>query len=569
MDYVSVLDTSSNQTVTENNDIAFKSTGNKCMDFFTKITRNAQPGTYLESFVEAWNENQNTTFQILMNMRDVRNGKGEKEIPIVLIFCLKNYLSHDTITQNIYIDILHKLVEYGCWKDLLKIAELTLRFNLSKNKKTQYDEKYYPELKMFAEQLLKDKTFAEESSGVKRFGISLCAKWAPTENTHYDHHPLFFTKRLVTMMGISLKEYRQMITMLRKYLNVVEMLMSTQQFDKIDFSHIPSVAMLKLKKAFSRDTNSNDVESFERCKLHKSYEEYLKKLTKGETKVNTKGLQPHELVGSYLHGNKIDDLTEAQWKEIVNNITREGSFNKVIAIVDVSGSMSGTPMEVSIALGILVSECTKEPYKGKVLTFSTHPEWHHVVGDSLREKTMCLKNANWGGSTNLRAVFDLILQDAINNSLSSEQMVDTLFIFTDMQFDSADRDWESSFEYARKQYVSAGYQLPKIICWNLRTSVTNSVPVTQHETGFAMLSGFSSELLKCVLALDDFSPIIMMRHVLESYVLPQSLLNYESCISPITEQEKSTIQKIVVDSRIKSSWKKKISDTKDKLVSDE
>jgi hypothetical protein len=560
MNSVGMLDTHANQTVTENADIAFKTTGDKCLDFFTKITRNAPLNTYIESFIEAWNENQNTTFQILMNMRDVRNGKGEKEIPIVIIFCLKNYLSYDAIARNIYIDILRKLIEYGCWKDLLKIADLTLRFKLSESKTTKFDEKYYPELKMFAEQLLKDKTLVEGSSGsMTRFGISLCAKWAPTENTYYDNHPRFFTKHLAKIMGMSLKAYRQMITMIRKHLNVIEMLMSTQQFDKIDFSHVPSVAMLKLKKAFNRDTNSNNVESSVRCKLHKSYEEYLKKLTKGETKVNTKGIQPHELVGSYLRGDKMDDLTEAQWKEIVNNITKEGSFEKVTAIVDVSGSMSGTPMQVSIALGILIAECTKEPYKGKVLTFSTQPTWHNVVGDSLREKVMCLQNAEWGGSTNLRAVFDLILQDAIKDDICPEQMVDTLFIFTDMQFNTADKDWESSFEYAKNKYELLGYKLPKIICWNLRTSVSNSTPVTQHETGFAMLSGFSSELLKCVLSFDDFSPIVMMHHVLESYTVPQSLLNHELCISPISEQEKNTIQKIVVDSRIKPSWRKKVS----------
>ena len=124
---------------------------------------------------------------------------------------------------------------------------------------------------------------------------------------------------------------------------------------------------------------------------------------------------------------------------------------------------------------------------------------------------------DWGGSTNLRKVFDLILADAIISELKPDQMISTLIIFTDMQFDSVCHDSESTFDYAHNIYEAHGYPLPKIVCWNLRTSVTKSLPITADSTNYVMLSGFSAELLKHILNGDTLTPFSMMLHVLEPY----------------------------------------------------
>jgi hypothetical protein len=126
----------------------------------------------------------------------------------------------------------------------------------------------------------------------------------------------------------------------------------------------------------------------------------------------------------------------------------------------------------------------------------------------------------------MRKVFDLILQNAINAQLTPDEMIKTLFIFTDMQFDSCDGQGQSSFEYAQQQFEQHGYKLPLIVCWNLRTSSSKCFPTTQDEVGFVMLSGFSSELLKCVMTGENYTPMIMLNQVLMPYE-SSVILKYE------------------------------------------
>ncbi len=515
-------------TTTENGDAAFTTSGDCCLDFFTRITRSANFCDYIDAFTKAWAENKEVAYQVLMNMRDVRKGKGEKLIPAVVMVYLKGNIEPAT-----YEAMLHKMVEYGCWKDLLRIIEIQSRMVLDNSKKSRVrvpitTSNNLIEVKLFADQLKKDSDELDNVEPGKNAIISLCAKWAPSENTHYNHHPMKAANNIMTTMGLTPKNYRQLLTKLRNHLGVLEMLMSTKQYDRIDFSKLPSVAMMKLKKAFDRDTNSDGVESEGRKKLHLSYKDFLQKLAKGKVKVNVKGIQPHELVSTYWYSQAdIDPLVEGQWIELKKRVMDSGAFRSVTAVVDVSGSMDGQPMQVAVALGILVAECTTGPFHGQMITFHEKPTWHRLAGSNLKEQVNCVKSAPWGGSTDLRETFDMILREAVNAKLTASEMVDTLFIFTDMQFNQAGgrkNNWESTFQYAKKSFADKGYQLPRIICWNLRTSSSKSLPLEKNEEGYAMLSGFSSELLKCVLNKDNFTPYSMMMHVLEPYVVPDEVV---------------------------------------------
>ena len=556
----------SNLSQTENGDKAFSTSGSTCLDFFVRITRNAPIADYYNAFAKAWNEDVDTAIRLLMNLRDVRSGKGEKLIPIVILFCLKFKLP-----AAVYEDILRKMVQYGYWKDLLKIHEFECRYyklidKSNRNKKLTFLDNPI-ELRLFAEQLDIDRKIYENEkqnhenqnteNKNKNVAISLCAKWAPTEKGHFDHHPMFAATKLIKLLGTDAKTYRtQYITPLRKHLNILETLMATGQLEKIDFSKIPSIAMNKMKHAFRRDCNSAGVESEPRQKLHLSYQKYLEELAKGKTKINVKGIQPHELVSYYLHGGELDSQTELQWSTIIDNIKKLGTFRNATAVVDVSGSMEGQPMCVSIALGLVLQACVQGTWHGQVITFSETPTWHMVTGSNMKEQVSCLKHAPWGGSTNLRAVFDMILERAINAKLEPDEMVKTLFIFTDMQFDSAvGKSWESTLEYGQRIFTEKGYEFPKIVCWNLKTSDTKTIPLTTDTNGYVMLSGFSTELLKCVMTGEEFNPISMMKHVLEPYDVPSTALFSGISNINFTESDLALVDQAVKSSEIKKAFK--------------
>lgn len=543
-----------NLTVTENSDKAYSTTGSKCLDFFTRITRSATVPDYVPAFFETIREDFDAGFKLLFNLRDIRGGKGEKLIPIVLMVCLKNMLPTDS-----YKLLLEKYVTYGCWKDVLKIAEINARLQLELNpamKTTDIDNNI--EFNLFAKQLKIDYDLllnAELNSDKKKVAITLCAKWAPSEKTHFNLAPIHAADRIRKIMHLKPKAYRLMLSKMRAHLEILERLMSTNQVELIDFEKIPSIAMSKMKKSFARDTNSAGLKSEVRVKLHQSYEQYLSKLTTGKAKVNIKGLQPHELITTYLRKGvvEIDPLVEAQWSTLVEKTKEAGTFKNTIAIVDTSGSMDGQPLQVSIAMGILVAECSNSEEK-KVITFNETPRWHNLEGSNLREKVNCMDYKDWGGSTNLRKVFELILADAVKVELPVDQMVSTLIIFTDMQFDSVgsrDDKWQSTFEYATELFTIHGYNLPKIVCWNLRTSSTKSLPATKDEENYVMLSGFSSELLKHVITGESFTPISMMNHVLEPYENPIQKDSVDIVPVPF---ELDKLEKAIANSMLKKAF---------------
>ncbi|AGF85538.1 hypothetical protein QJ854_gp244 [Moumouvirus goulette] len=514
-------------TCTENGDKAFLTSGNVCLDFFTRITRGAPIQDYIKTFCACWKEDSEIAIRLLLNLRDIRSGKGEKLIPIAIILYLKL-----NIETSVYESILHEYIKYGCWKDLLKIIEIDSYISSEYKISTSTGI----EVKLFSEQLKEDINLLKSSQQDKKSAISLCAKWAPSEYSHYNKKSLSVANDIMYSLGMKPKEYRKMLTNLREHLIILENLMSTQQFDKIDFSKLPSVAIKKMNNAFIRDSNSNGKFSDARLQLKNNYQKYLSLLQKGETKVNVKGIHPHELVHEYLSSHKeTDTLIEAQWNTIRQQVLSSGAFNNVTAVVDVSGSMAGQPMDVSIALGILVSECTQGPYHGQVITFHEKPSWHILTGSSLRDQVKSLIKAKWGGNTNMKSVFDLILKKAIDAKLKPNEMIKTLFIFTDMQFDNCSNDpWMTTFEYAKKQFNDHGYQIPNIVCWNLRTSSNKTLPVQHNEQGYAMLSGFSPELLKCIMNAENYNPFSIMMKVLEPYNVSD---NIKTCLTKNIDQE--------------------------------
>ena len=125
-----------------------------------------------------------------------------------------------------------------------------------------------------------------------------------------------------------------------------------------------------------------------------------------------------------------------------------------------------------------------------------------------------MKTAQWDMNTNLEAVFRLILSKAIAGKVSEENMPSEILILSDMQFDQAIRNNDASaMDMIRGMYSQAGYTVPNIIFWNLRTS--SGVPVKFDESGTALVSGFSPSIMKSLLG-GSITPMNMMLSVLDS-----------------------------------------------------
>ena len=212
-------------------------------------------------------------------------------------------------------------------------------------------------------------------------------------------------------------------------------------------------------------------------------------------------------------------LGDLQWKSLVDSI-RSSSANKLkncIAVADVSGSMGylgerwaskkskrpPQPIQVCIALTLLLGELAEAPWSGSFLTFDDNPVFMTVDPTlPLSKRATTLADAPWGGSTHFGKTFDLILETAKREKLAPEHMVKTLFVFSDMQFDQAagHRHGETEHQTARRKFEEAGYPFPEMVYWNLNSGYgedkATHKPVKSDTEGVALMSGFWGALMK-------------------------------------------------------------------------
>ncbi|PON91821.1 hypothetical protein TorRG33x02_124190 [Trema orientale] len=326
------------------------------------------------------------------------------------------------------------------------------------------------------------------------FNISLAAKWCPSLDSSFDRSTLLCERIARKIVRDRLR--KQVLVPLRKALELPEVYIGANQWYAIPYNRVASVAMKMYKDKF-----------LERDRIR--FLRYLGDVKEGKSKIAAGALLPHDIIRSLEkeeYCSNGDQVAELQWKRMVEDLSKRGKLNNCLAICDVSGSMIGTPMDVSVALGLLVSELSEEPWKGKLITFSQNPELHIIRGNDLQSKTEFVRNMEWGMNTDFQKVFDLILQVAVNGNLKEEDMIKRVFVFSDMEFDQASlNSWETDYEVITRKFSANGYGkvVPEIVFWNLRDS--RSTPVMGTQKGVALVSGFSKNLMR--LFLDDSGEI--------------------------------------------------------------
>lgn len=467
-----------NVSVTENGAVGYRTSGKELLDLNFSVTslRNMTEDQVRHRFEKAFYENKLLAIKWMFFARDARGGLGERRLFRIGL----NFLQR---SQPKFAKAVISLVpEYGRWDDLWEMLETPLKDDV---------------IKMVQNQLTLDL-----DNMLNNNPISLLGKWMPSENTSSGK-----TKRLAKIMRTSLeltpRQYRKMLSKLRRYLRVVETYMSSKEWNAIEYSQVPSRANLIYNAAFLR----NDEER---------RREYLGKLEKGETKINSSVLFPHDIVhkysqssGWYSRVKSTDDIAlEQMWKALPDYVKDAGN---TICVADGSGSMTvkvgGTQisaLEVANALAIYFAERSFGQFKNNYITFSERPQLVDLSkGKSLREKIAIALTYNEVANTNIEAVFNLILQTAINKNMTQEELPKNILILSDMEFDSAQGYRRSInarlFKVIADNYAEHGYKLPRLVFWNIN-SRTGTIPVKENDLGVALVSGFSPAITKMVLS---------------------------------------------------------------------
>ena len=444
---------------TENNAKTLFTSDNFVLDFFflAGAARNLDEPSILKSFINALNSDFNKTLKVLFWARNCRGGAGERRLfRICYKYLAQNYPKITKLTDpNVY--------QFGRFDDIFDTSE---EYILS--------------------------VFTDYQAGQVHERFNLLCKWFPRKGK--------LNSKIRKSLGITPKDFRKILV---NNSNVVENKMCSKKWDTIDYPKTPSRAMNVYKKAFIKHD-----------KLR--FEQYVKNVSDGIDKINAELLYPYEIYKSYLlnrNSPEIVNLVNVQWKSLKNYLPAEKDY-RLLPICDVSGSMSGEPMLVSVSLGLYVSERNNGTFKDAFITFSENPKLQYLTG-SIIDRFMQLETSEWGMNTNLYKTFELILNTAIQNKLSNEDIPNILLIISDMEFDQGVDINQTLYDQIDTKFKSSGYQLPKIVFWNVRGRSGN-VPVNASLKNVGLVSGFSPAILESVLSCEDFTPLGIMNKTISN-----------------------------------------------------
>ena len=347
---------------------------------------------------------------------------------------------------------------------------------------------------------------------------SLIFKWLPSENASSEK-----TKELARAirksLGITSKQYRKLLSWGRERINVLERLMSSNQWDKVDFSKIPSRAGLIYKNAFAR----RDI-------LKAKYEHFMQDKS---TKVNAKDLYPHEIAHRAFYTDSSDEVNRLTLQKYWDNLPNYygNKEENGIAVVDVSGSMSGQPMEVAVSMGAYIAEKAHGPFANHFITFSVRPELVKFEGIDIVDKFKRCVRADWCMNTDLKAMFNMLFDTAVKDHIKQEDMPERIYIFSDMQFDKCvtvsdtrNRRWysyasqseiDTMMEAEKKRWARYGYKLPSVVFWNVNAAFKNNIPAIGE--GFSYVSGFSPVMIETILSGKDGIDLMLEKLNSERY----------------------------------------------------
>jgi len=452
-------------------------------------------------------------YKMIGYTRDIINGKGEytlsymmvhtwyKFYPELALFALKCFFTLDN----------KHLHQYGSWKDFKYFCDYC------KENGHNIDShliKYA--ISLINEQIKKD--YSNLDSNLN--DISLAAKWAPREKSSFSwlYEALstqYFSEILATantedrQRKAILKcntKYRKILSALNRKIDTTQIKQCEKVWQTIDFNNVTSVTLLKQKKAFLNIKKNGEVRYLndnDRIICAENFNSHIQKAVKGDIEMKGKricmGDFTKQAIELLYRGNQNEkDLLNSQWRD---NSSQNEALGKMIAMVDVSGSMDGDPMNVAIALGIRIAE--KSLLGKRIMTFSSKPTWVNLEQyDNFISQVEVIEKAEWGFNTNFYAALDLILSAIIESKMSHEDVQDlVLVILSDMQMDDGDSsNKQTLYEIMKAKYEMVGirvngkpYKPPHILFWNLRSTIGFPTLSTQPNT--SMISGYNPLIL--------------------------------------------------------------------------
>ena len=506
------LKVASNLDRTTNGAYGYKSTLSKVYDLFAQggAMRQASDDDCMNMFAQAYAEDATLALKCLFYLRDIRGGQGERRFFRLAIKWLA--IKYPAEMRH----LIKYIPEFGRWDDMFVLVG------------TRLEKDVYDFMKAQFVLDLESKT------------PSLLGKWLKSENTS-SPESIRLAKATRRAWGMTAREYRKALSLLRGRINIVETLMSQNRWDEIEFDKLPSKAGLIYKNAFAR----HDI-------TKARYEKFINDET---THVNAGTLYPYDVVHQVLslcnvdwYAERydlkvgVDDVNRCAINKYWDNLTDyfNGASLNALAIVDTSGSMTGSygssgpaPIDVAISLGLYCAERAKGPFANHFISFSRKPKLIETEGVDFCDKVVRIYRQNLCENTNIEATFDLVLNTALANHLSQDDLPKNLIIISDMQFDSATNTYYSYrsddtfarhaalMEQIEQKWNAHGYKMPKLIFWNANAAYKTSIPM-EDKPGVTMVSGCSPVIFEMIMTGKTGQDLMLDKLLSERYACIKS-----------------------------------------------
>ena len=477
--FLNNLKANENLTLTENGAWSHKSTLNGVMDLFALggAYRQRSDADCIALFDKALTENEELAMKCLFYLRDARGGQGERRFFRVIIRWLA--FNHPALIRR----NLQYIPEYGRYDDWYELVGTPLESQMWRAVRNQL------------------------TLDVNCKTPSLLAKWLKSENTSSEKSRELGAKTRKAL-GMTARQYRKTLSVLRERIRVVERLMSANRWEEIEFDKIPSKAGLIYRNAFAR----RDI-------LKEKYEQFAKSV---DTKVNAKTLYPYEICNraNSVYHMPLDAPERVMLQKYWDNLPNYYGDNEEngLAIIDTSGSMTWggngvIPIDAAISMGAYIADKAHGPFAHHFITFSPYPKLVEFYGADITEKYMNVRKNSIIANTNLKAVFDLLLKTAMESRAAEKEMPTRLYIFSDMEFDgcvntrirnsydfirTSREDIETLMEATKREWAQYGYKLPDVVFWNLNSRERDNIPAIGP--GFSYVSGFSPVIMETILS---------------------------------------------------------------------
>lgn len=417
--------------------------------------RNATEEEIIENFRRIFYSGTSYSIKLLFFIRDKVNGLGERRVFRVLLNYLGN--EHPKYIEN----NLTLIPKYGRWDDLYSL------FN------TKVEDAV---IDLFRNQIQID---------INSNKPSTLGKWLKSENTSSKESRSFGNKTR-RLLGYSPKEYRRLLSSLRRKIDIVETNISRREYSKINYENLTELNIKKYKKAFLK----NDKADYEKFKLENPKKTFIFKSLENIISIIRETLNNPGI-------NSIEDMYLKNLEYLIDkNIKDLNTFEDTLIINGIEGELiqnKNRYFDILISTILLYNKLNLNSFKNYYMSFKNNPKFNKLTSTDYIGNIKSISKNNINYNMDLNSALDLLLFTSIKKNLKPEAIPKSIMFIYNKSEDMSFND----LKFISEKWINSGFEMPKIKLWNLK-DLSSKFSIS-YKDNMVVINGYNKYIWKYIL----------------------------------------------------------------------